>query len=99
MNLVVRRLIPALYGVAVLIGFLINTTTGIVVTIVGGVLSAVAWPILARTNPVPEGLGRQRNRKRYRLSQRRNGNQPTSSAALIASARLRAFSLVTMVVG
>jgi hypothetical protein len=71
MNLVIRRLIPAIYAVAMIIGFLVSNTAGIVVVIVAGVLSAVAWQILGRTNPTPRNPGRPpRNRNRDRLASR-----------------------------
>jgi hypothetical protein len=70
-KLIIRRLVPALYVLAMIIGFLVSETAGIVVVIVAGLLSAVAWQYLGRTSPAPEGSGqRPRNRQRNRLPSR-----------------------------
>jgi hypothetical protein len=44
------NLIPAFYGVAILIGFLISNAVGVVVLIGGAALSGLAWSATRRTS-------------------------------------------------
>ncbi len=47
MNPRIRNLIPPIYGVLILAGFLIAPIAGIVVLIVGGALSGILWSALS----------------------------------------------------
>lgn len=46
-SLRVRNVIPPIYGVLVLAGFLISATVGVVVLIVGAMLSGLLWSTLS----------------------------------------------------
>jgi membrane associated rhomboid family serine protease len=43
----VRNMIPPLYAVLIIVGFIISTTVGIIVLIVGGMLTGVLWSALS----------------------------------------------------
>ncbi len=61
----IRRLIPLIYVIAMIVGFLVNDTVGLIVVIVAGLLSAVAWGGLGGGNPLGAGASR-RSRDRQR---------------------------------
>jgi|tagenome__1003787_1003787.scaffolds.fasta_scaffold19261963_2 hypothetical protein len=43
----IRNLIPPIYALLILIGFIISATVGVVVVIAGGVLSGILWSRLS----------------------------------------------------
>jgi hypothetical protein len=62
MNRQMRNLIPPIYGLLIVVGFVIATGMGIFVIVVGGVFSAVLWTALSRdqSGPAPSpGPGRE----------------------------------------
>jgi hypothetical protein len=61
----IRVVAPALYAVAVVVGFLINGTVGIIVTIGGAMLLALVYTTTRGGAAGVEG-GRNRNRNRNR---------------------------------
>jgi hypothetical protein len=65
MNRGLRAAIPALYSVAILIGFFISTKTGIIIAVVGAVVSSALYAIIARTTMAPD-TGRRPPRQRSR---------------------------------
>jgi hypothetical protein len=58
----VRRIIPLIYIIAMIVGFLVSDTVGLIVVIVAGLLSAVAWGGLGGHNPVSARRSRDRQR-------------------------------------
>jgi len=54
MNKGLRAGVPALYSAAILIGFLINTKTGVIVAIGGAVVCSALYAIVARITAAPE---------------------------------------------
>jgi len=61
----VRAGIPALYAAAILIGFLINAKTGVIVAIGGAVVASALYTIIGRATSTPENARRPpRNRNR-----------------------------------
>lgn len=62
---IIRRFIPLIYVIAMIVGFLINDTVGLIVVIVAGLLSAVAWGGLGGSSPLAAGA-RRRSRDRQR---------------------------------
>jgi hypothetical protein len=65
MNKSLRAGVPALYAAAILIGFLINTKTGVIVAIGGAVVSSALYVIIARTTAAAD-TGRRPPRQRNR---------------------------------
>ena len=66
MNQNLRRITPAVYAAAILVGFLINPTVGIAVIIVGGILSSLVYTMTrggAAGGATPRRAPRQRNRR------------------------------------
>ncbi|MFI1094817.1 hypothetical protein [Streptomyces sp. NPDC020917] len=65
MNQNLRRITPAVYAAAILVGFLINTTAGIVVIVVGGILSSMVYTMTrgGGEGATPRRAPRQRNRR------------------------------------
>ncbi|MER7795187.1 hypothetical protein [Streptomyces sp. NPDC097640] len=66
MNRNLRNTIPAVYAALILLGFLINTTAGIAVIIVGGVLMSVLYTATRggrAADATPRRARRQRNRR------------------------------------
>ncbi|MDT0549939.1 MULTISPECIES: hypothetical protein [Streptomyces] len=66
MNRNLRNTIPAVYAALILLGFLINTTVGIAVIIVGGVLMSVLYTATRggrAADATPRRARRQRNRR------------------------------------
>ena len=61
-----RNLIPPLYGVLILVGFIVSTTVGLVVLIAGGAISGLLWSALSGGS----GSG-GRNRDRSARAERR----------------------------
>jgi hypothetical protein len=61
----IRRLIPLIYVIAMIAGFLVNDAVGLIVVIVAGLLSAVAWGGLGGSSPLSAGA-RRRSRDRQR---------------------------------
>ena len=67
MNRGVRAGIPVLYAAAILIGFLINAKTGVIVAIGGAVVASALYTIIGRATATPENARRPpRNRNRGR---------------------------------
>lgn len=62
----IRNLIPPVYGVLVLAGFLISATVGIIVVIVGGSLSGLLWANLSRGGDTAAGRRGDRAARRTR---------------------------------
>jgi hypothetical protein len=61
-----RNAIPAVYGVLILVGFLINITVGISVIIVGAILTSVVYTVTrggGAAGATPRRAPRQRNRR------------------------------------
>jgi hypothetical protein len=61
-----RNATPPVYAVLILVGFLINTTVGIAVVIVGGILSSVVYTMTrggGAAGGTPRRATRQRNRR------------------------------------
>lgn len=66
MNRNLRNATPAVYAVLILVGFLINTTVGVAVVIVGGVLTGLVYTVTrggAGEGATPRRAPRQRNRR------------------------------------
>ncbi|MEU0810540.1 hypothetical protein [Streptomyces sp. NPDC005970] len=66
MNRNLRNTIPAVYAALILLGFLINTTVGIAVIIVGGALMSVLYTATRggrAADATPRRARRQRNRR------------------------------------
>ncbi|MET7766379.1 hypothetical protein ABZS71_31990 [Streptomyces sp. NPDC005393] len=66
MNRNLRNAIPAVYAALILLGFLINTTAGIIVVIVGGALMSVLYTVTRggrAADATPRRARRQRNRR------------------------------------
>ncbi|WP_043242623.1 hypothetical protein [Streptomyces violaceusniger] len=66
MNRNLRNATPAVYAALILLGFLINTTAGIAVVIIGGVLMSALYTATrgGRTaDAMPRSPRRQRNRR------------------------------------
>jgi hypothetical protein len=67
MNVNVKWAIPAVYAAAVIIGFLINTTAGVIIVIAGAIVSSLLYTMIARATATPATARRpprQRNRVR-----------------------------------
>jgi len=67
MNMNVKAVVPVVYATAVFVGFLINTTTGIIIAIGGAMISAAIYTVIARkmaTAGTSRRQPRQRNRAR-----------------------------------
>ena len=63
-----RNLIPPLYGVLIVVGFIVSTTVGLVVIIAGGAISGLLWSSLSGGSG---SGGRDRNRDRSARAERR----------------------------
>ena len=66
----IRNVIPVVYALLILGGFLISPGVGVAVVIVGGMLSGLAWSTLGRGG----SDGRQRDRGAAR-ARRRSGRR------------------------
>ena len=66
----IRNVIPPIYAVLILLGFLISSSAGLVILIVGGALSGILWSALSAGGPAGPGGGRNRNRNRNRSGRR-----------------------------
>lgn len=58
----VRNVIPPVYALLILLGFLISSTAGLVIVIVGGALSGILWSGLSAGGP--SGRNRDRSGRR-----------------------------------
>jgi hypothetical protein len=67
MNMGVKAIIPMVYAAAVLIGFLINTTAGVIIAIGGALISAALYTMFARTGAAANGAARRPPRQRNRV--------------------------------
>lgn len=63
-----RNLIPPVYGVLVVVAFLISVTVGVVVLILGGMISGLLWAQLSGSG----GPGRDRSARAAARSARRD---------------------------
>jgi hypothetical protein len=66
----IRNLIPPVYGVLVILGFLISTIAGVVVLIVAGALSGVLWSSLSGRRSAPSDAGTRDERLAARAERR-----------------------------
>jgi hypothetical protein len=62
-----RNVIPPVYGVLVLVRFLVSATAGVIVLIAGGALSGLLWSTLSHGN---SGARRDRSARAARRSSR-----------------------------
>jgi hypothetical protein len=65
----IRRLIPLVWVVVAIVGFLVNDTVGLILVIAVGIGSVVAYGALGGRGPV-RAAGRTRSRDRQRDRQR-----------------------------
>jgi hypothetical protein len=65
-----RNLIPPLYGVLVVVGFIVSATVGVVVLIAGGMLSGLLWSALSGQS-ASGGRNRDRSARAERRADRR----------------------------
>jgi hypothetical protein len=65
----IRRLIPLVWVVVTIVGFLVNDMVGLILLIAAGILSAAAYGALGGRGPVGAG-SRTRSRDRVRDRQR-----------------------------
>lgn len=63
----IRNVIPPIFGLVTLGGFVISATVGVIVLVVAGALSAILWTLLSRGGTPSE---RNRDRGRDRSSRR-----------------------------
>jgi len=87
----VRAGIPALYAAAILIGFLINAKTGVIVAIGGAVVASALYTIIGRATSTPENARRPTGRRGRRAHSADSAMCLRASSAI--SARERAPSL------
>jgi hypothetical protein len=64
----IRNAMPPLYAILIMLGFLISSTVGLVVVIVGALLFGLFWSVLSGGAP---GGGRDRSARAARRSGRR----------------------------
>ena len=64
MNMNAKAVVPMVYAAAVFVGFLVNTTAGVIIAVGGAMISAAIFMIIARNTATPETSRRQRNRSR-----------------------------------
>jgi hypothetical protein len=64
----IRNLLPPLYAILILIGFLIDSTVGVVVAVGGALLFGLFWSALSGG---PPGRGRDRSARAARRAGRR----------------------------
>ena len=62
----IRRLIPLVWVVVAIVGFLVNDTVGLILVIAVGIASVVAYGALGGRGPVRAGRSRDRQRDRQR---------------------------------
>jgi len=65
----IRRLIPLVWVVVAIVGFLVNDTVGLILVIAVGIASVVAYGALGGRGPV-RAAGRSRDRQRDRQRDR-----------------------------
>jgi hypothetical protein len=68
-----RNLIPPIYAVVVLAGFLISSIAGIIVLVVGGSLSGVLWSALSGRRSASPDDGATREDRAANRAARRSG--------------------------
>lgn len=67
----VRNAIPPVYALLIVAGFVISATVGVVVLIVGGMLSGVLWSRLSGGGAAAAGGTRDRSERAARRASRR----------------------------
>jgi hypothetical protein len=65
----IRNIIPPVYGVLVIVGFLISATVGLIVLLGGAMLSGLLWSTLSGGGSVP-AVGRRSDRTAARAARR-----------------------------
>jgi len=65
-----RNLIPPVYGLLVLGGFLISPTVGVIVLIIAGAVSGVLWSALSGRRPPTVDAGSRDDRAAARAARR-----------------------------
>jgi len=67
---VVRRIMPPLYAILVVVGFIIGQGVGVIVAVVGAMLMALIWATTGRMVNPPSGEGPRGDRATARAARR-----------------------------
>lgn len=69
----IRNFLPPVYGLLILVGFLISAKVGVIVAVVGALIFSIAFTALSRQAAQEDGLDRNRAERRERRAARRRG--------------------------